>query len=320
MIPSLSLQPLIITRFLRFGAAAARASVRRWPVALTACLVVGASATAGCKKPLESTADAGKDESLKRGDRVVVEVAAAQFIEGQVLDVVGNELQVQTSQSEETVVVAVPDAYGLPGRRGAYASGDLVVCSPEPEQWHPCRVISVAASGVVAATGDGQQHRVEPSRVLVPSPVTKLNLERYFERAEQRAQFAAHVRAAGLPRPPPGWHPAPREPVLGYRQQGWYAATIEEIEDDALHLRWTADGRVTMLSYRYVIPEPPYVPGVVRKQLALARPPGGLGAWQPVRVVSVTGDGVVVVDVDGERRSLAQRDLVPLQSSDDRGE
>jgi hypothetical protein len=281
--------------------------------AIVACAAIGLAALGACKGDGGQEPADPREGGLGRGDRVVIETAAAQFYEGQVLDAAGTELRVQTAEQEGTITVSAADAYRLPAVIREHRPEDYVICSPAPGKWTACQVERVEPGTVVAVTVDERLHRLAPDRVLVPTALTSLNLRRRFQRARERHVFVRAVKEAGPPRAPQGWSPGPREQVLGYRESAWYAATVNELEDDGPYLRWSADGRVTKVAPEHVVPEPPYQPGVQRGQYALVRPPVAAGAWQPVRVASVGPDAIVVADVDGNRRSVAARDVVPLR-------
>jgi ribosomal protein L24 len=289
-----------------------RHRTRRVAVAAIFCWGVVSESSVACNRTEgPAQGDAGV-RPIARGDRVVVEQAAAQFYEGQVLEVMEDRLRVQTIEGQQSKTVALPDVYRLPPPPGALQPSELAICSPAERRWLPCRVQRTDAAIVIVADAEGKSHRLQRERVIVPTAVTALNLRRHFERAQRRAQFVAAVKSAGRPKIPRGWRPAPRERVLGYRGVGWYSATIHELDDDALYVKWTADGRVTELRSENVIPEPPHEPGPQRGHYALARPLTPAKPWQPVRVHSVKGDVVVVSDADGARQSLPSRDLVPL--------
>jgi hypothetical protein len=100
---------------------------------------------------------------------------------------------------------------------------------------------------------------------------------------------------------------------LGYQGSAWYSATIHEIDDDAWHVRWRGDGRITELRRTHVVPEPPYQPPPARGDFGLLRPARLAQPWQPVRVLASNPEGLVVVGVDGQRRSAEPRDIVPLR-------
>jgi hypothetical protein len=243
----------------------------------------------------------------------VVEQSAAEFFEGQVVGVEANRLRVQTADEEESVDVAPDDAYRLPPAAHEFAVGDFAICGTSPMRWRACRVETVSADALVVRDSAGKESRLPRGRVLDPTKLTELNLRRYFDRVEKRRAFARAVGGAGMPRAPRGWRPSPHERVLGYQGKAWYSASIHEIEDDALHVRWRSDGRVTELTKPHVVPEPPYQPPPARGDFGLLRPTRPAQPWQPVRVVASNPEGLVVIGVDGHRRPAELRDVVPLR-------
>jgi hypothetical protein len=277
------------------------------------CSTPAAFAAAACKCTETPAAHEPARGGVTRGDRVVVEQAAAQFYEAQVLEVAADLLRVQTTNGQQSMTVAVGDAYRLPPPPAAYQPGQYVICSHQPQRWTACRFERMHGELVVAASVDGKTHRLDQQQVLAPTAVTALNLRRHFERAEHRAEFVRAVETAGAPQGSPGWRASQNERVLGYRDGAWYSATVHELDDDVVYVKWRGDGRVAELAPQHVVPEPPYQPGPCRGGYALARPASAAEPWQPVRVEGVREDVIAVVDVDGKRRSLPARDLVPLR-------
>ncbi len=279
-------------------------------VVAIAGLAVGLGA---CKEKRVEHQVADETPQVSRGERVVVEQSAAEFFEGQVVGVEDNRLRVQTADEEESVDVATADAYRLPPADRDFAVGDVAICGMAPARWRACRVQTLSADTLVVEGADGKQSRLPRARVLNPTKLTELNLRRHFDRVEKRRAFARAVERAGMPRPPEGWRPSPHERVLGYQGSAWYSASIHEIEDDALHVRWQPDGRVTELTRPHVVPEPPYQPLPAKGDFGLLRPKRPAQPWQPVRVVASSPEGFIVVGVDGQRRPAEPRDVVPLR-------
>ena len=290
--------------------AVARLARGAFGLAAIAGLMVGLR---GCREKPADHRVPDDTRGVSRGDRVVVEQSAAEFFEGQVVRVEGSRLRVQTTDEGESVDVAVADAYRLPPTAHEFAVGDLAICGMTPMRWRACRVERVSADALAIRDAEGREVRLPRNRVLGPTKLTELNLRRHFDRVDKRRAFAQAVERAGMPRAPRGWRPAPHERVLGYQGSAWYSASIHEIEDDALHVRWQSDGRVTELTRPHVVPEPPYQPPPTRGDFGLLRPTRPAQPWQPVRVVASNPEGLVVVGVDGQRRSAELRDVVPLR-------
>jgi hypothetical protein len=177
----------------------------------------------------------------------------------------------------------------------------------------PCRVESTNEDSVVARDTDDVRVTLDKAKLLAPTGVTQLNLERHFARTRERTAFANAVTQAGAPRVPRAWRPTGKERVVARSNAGWFSARVRDIEDDGVLVEWTSDGRVSRVGPSELVPEPPWGPAPERGALALLRPEAATRAWQPVRVVSA-GPEYVVENAAGERRGAALRDLLPLGS------
>ncbi len=228
------------------------------------------------------------------------------------LAVQAQSLQVQTTEGGDFRHVQASDAYQLPPTAHTFHAGDLAICSPRAGHWEPCRIRSAQGAGIDAVDGDGGALHLTDSKVLAPTALTLLDLQRYFELARQRLAFSKAAAAAGRPMAPRSWHPEPHEQVLALHDSRWYSATIHEIDDDVLRVRWRADSRISELPYDAVVPSPPYSHGLHRGDFVLARPTSLAMPWQPAKVVGASTDSVDVSDIDGERRTLRPADVVPL--------
>lgn len=271
-------------------------------------------AGSGCKHGHPAREEAAPS-GPKRGDHIVIEQTAAEFFEARVLSVEGQTLQVQTSDGGEFRHVQTSDAYLLPPAPHSFSGGDLAICSPRPDHWQPCRVQRVRAERIDAVDGTGSALHLPRSRVLAPTALTRLDLRRYFERTHRRQAFSRAAAAAGRPAPPKGWRPQPHEHILALHDARWYSATIHEIDDDALRVRWRADSRVSELPYDSVVPAPPYNHELHRGDFVLARPTSLAAPWRAVEVVAANANAVQVADIDGDHRTLRPADVVPLGHS-----
>ena len=262
-----------------------------------------------CRRSDAPKPSPSEPESFARGDRVVVELSAAEFFEARVIDVEAAKLRVQHKRDGTSHDVARSDVYRVPPEDDAPTTG-FAICRIDA-RWVGCKIES--GTGERRSVRDANDASFELARndVLAPTSLTELNLRRLFERSKRRAEFERAVAGAGAPRVPAGWRPMPRERVLASDGKGWYAARIREIEDDRLHVEWRADERVTELEKSAVIPEPPYRETPPRGRIVLVRPSVPAGAWVPMRVVA-SGAEIVVEDASGEQRSVPARDVVPL--------
>jgi hypothetical protein len=273
------------------------------------CLLLTLSCNRGKVGRVES---AHAENAPIRGDQVVVEQTAAVFFEGRVVAIDGQRLRVQTASNDESLSVAASDAYRLASARMEQRPGRFAICGPGPAEWVACRVEGLDGANVRVVDAMGQASLLTPERVLSPTPVTELNLRRHFERASARATFIREVERAGRPQPPAGWKPAARDRVLAHHAAGWYTGRIEEVDDEAISVVWEADKRTSELTLSQVVPEPPYSGPLKRGDFVLVRPPRSSEAWTPTKVVAVVAAELDVLDVNGERRRVPAREIVPL--------
>ncbi len=220
-------------------------------------------------------------------------------------------LKVQTSDDGEPVVVARSDAYRVPSPKHRFAPGDPAICRERPARWQPCRIVTV--ENLVASLGPGEERPIEEGQVLLPSPVTALNIQRYFEDLYSRTRFVEAALLAGQPVRPSGWTPEPHEPVLARRRADWFSAhALHLLEDGGVRVSWDGNEHPEPLPGAYVVPVPPFAHTFARGDFALIRPTTPAEPWKRVRIEGLGPDEAVVVGEDGQRRRVESRGLVPL--------
>ncbi len=274
------------------------------------CWFVVLVGSAGCQHQRDRSA--APAAGPRRGDHIVIEQTAAEFYEARVLSARGQALEVQTVEGGDFRHVQTSDAYLLPPPAHQFRAGDLAICASRPAHWEPCRITRLDGSRIDAVDArDRTLHLARPS-VLAPTAFTRLDLQRYFERTHRRRAFSRAAAAAGRPIAPRGWRPEPHQHVLALHDSRWYSATIHEVDDDVLRVRWRADSRISGLPWDSVVPAPPEKRAIHRGDFVLARPTSLALPWQPVRVIAVGADGVEVSDIDGDHRTLRPSDVMPL--------
>jgi hypothetical protein len=252
---------------------------------------------------------------MARGDVVVVERAAADFFQARVLSVSDSTLKVQTSDEGEPMIVARSDAYRAPGPPHRFAAGDPAICSDRPARWAPCRVSKVDGALLGVVLGAAEQRELPSSAVLAPTPVTALDIRRYFHEIAAHGTFAEAARAGGSPPRPSGWLPEPHEPVLGRRGDDWYSAhVLQLLEEGGVRLVWDGSERPESLSRTDIVPVPPFEHPPTRGGFVLIRPATAGQAWPRVRLEGLGPEEAVVVGEDGARRRVDVRGIVPLVS------
>lgn len=265
----------------------------------------------GCRG--ERPTERPRAPGFSRGDRVVVEVRAGEFVEGTVTGVDGVRIRVQAAEGGEILEVGEADALpvGAParaGERGAYA-----VCGRGGARWAGCRVVEVATDPLTVEFSDGERQPLPASSVLVPGELTRLNLERVFTRAAARAAFDRSVRAAGAPPIDPDWRPRPDERILVRRGTDWVTGQVQELERDGVYVRPVGDVRPLRLAYTETRPLPPYPVAPWVGGFVLVRPAAEARAWETLRVTAFGEDETAaLVDDRGDRTTRPLRDLVPI--------
>lgn len=293
--------------------------MQRWSRALMAGRLVACFSAAGvpgltaCKAQPERPPPSAASHSIQRGDRVVVEPRAAEFFEGTVLAVTAGQLRVAPRDGPEPVRVALADAYRLPAQNVSARVGQLAVCRIDAS-WLGCRVASVAAPAMQVRTPDGLTHAIQHDALLLPSPLTELNLERHFARTAERSAFIAAAAAAGEPVAPVGFRSLPKARVIVRRRGAWESAVVSEVGKKDLYVTFTSDGLKESVTTDIIIPEPPYSAPPRRGQFALVRPTSPSEAWPRVQVTASTEGAFKVRDAEGTVRVVGERDLVPLST------
>jgi hypothetical protein len=263
-----------------------------------------------CKSRAEGAQPRAERTQIARGDRVVVEPAAAHFFEGTVLSVEGDRLRVQKADTGDAVTVALSDVYLLPSHQLLETPG-FAVCERGPRDWTGCRVEAIRGETFQVLDPTGVRIEIARSHVLKPSPVTVLNVKRQFERASTRAEFVRSSVKAGNPHVPSNWKPSAGERVLALSNGEWYSAHVREFEDDGVYVRW-ADNRISKVVTTDVAPEPPYTSELRRGDYVLVRPTSPSQPWTRQLVRSTSTGEVRVQNVEGDVRALSQRDVAPL--------
>ncbi len=263
---------------------------------------------------------------VDRGARVVVEPQAGSFFEAQVTQVTpsaqGEELRVQPTRGE-SISLAAADVYLLAAEPGAHqdaagqalpplAAGSLLICR-SATGWGGCRVMAPAPEGYAVELLDGYTATWGLKDVILPTPLTRLNLERRFRALDAQRHFLAEGKAAGHPRRRPGYTPAHRERVVARRGDDWHTAYVTRFFDDGSYrVSWGDGGRESDVPPDHLVPEPPYRVKFRRGAFALRRPVVPSLPWQLVRVAQAR-DELLVEDARGEQRVATLHELIPLQ-------
>lgn len=264
----------------------------------------------GKHAPAPSQLDAG--EGLARGDRVVVEQTAAEFFEGRVLAVDGGRLRVQASAGGDSQSVAESDVYRLPPTAHVWAIGALGICA-HADGWLACRVEKTGVPlGVRSAAGEA--FTVGADQIVGPSPLTELNLKRYFARRANQLDFLQGAARAGEPRLDPNWRPSVHERVLAKVGNDWFTAHVKELDKDGVVVTLSLPQQVALVPSASLAPEPPsmFSADVHRGDFVLIRPETSSEPWAKRAVRAVSPTEIKLADADGTGKTVSPRDVVPL--------
>jgi hypothetical protein len=272
-----------------------------------------ATALTACAKH-ELAAKLTAHEAHARGDRVVVEQAAAEFFEGRVLAVQGDQLRVQAAGGNDSLKIAASDVYRLPPEPRELLPNAFVICE-RAEAWLPCRVQQRTGDTIRLSVATGESFELPCERVLVPSALTELNLKRYFARKEGELSFARSALLAGSPRPEPGWHPSVHERLLAKLGTEWFTGYVRELGDETALLALSGGQRSATLPLSALSAEPPsaFTPELRHGDFVLLRPATASEPWARWQVRAIDGPEIKLLDAAGAQRSASVRDIVPLR-------
>lgn len=253
-------------------------------------------------------------ETYARGDRVVVEQAAAEFFEGRVLAVQGDQLRVQAMGGNDSLKIVAGDVYRLPPQPRELRPNALVICEPA-EAWLPCRVQRLMGESVTLSVATGESFELPRARVLLPSALTELNLKRYFARKEGELSFARNAQLAGNPRLEAGWHPSLHERLLVKLGTEWFTGYVRELGDETALVALSAGQRSATVPFSALSPEPPstLISELRHGDFVLLRPATASEPWARWQVRAVDGAEIKLLDAGGAQRSASVRDIVLLR-------
>jgi hypothetical protein len=266
-----------------------------------------------CTKP-DAAPNPALRQSYARGDRVVVEQAAAQFFEGRVLAATADRLRVQAAGDNDSLNVVASDVYRLPAEPRELSVGSLAICG-HGDAWLACRVQKIAGASISAVSATGESFELQRERVLAPSALTELNLKRFFERNEAQLSFARDAEHAGDPHPDPSWRPAKHERLLVKLGADWFTGYVRELGDDGVMLTLGAGQRTVSAPLSTLAPEPPSstVADLRRGDFVLLRPDSSSEPWARWQIRAVTDNEIKMVDAAGALKSGSVRDVVLLR-------
>ena len=254
-------------------------------------------------------------EAYARGDRVVVEQAAAQFFEARVLSVDGDHLRLQALGGNDSLTAVAGDVYRLPPAPRELTVNMLAICS-RGEAWLPCRVTQISGSALLAHTASGELFELTRNRLLVPSALTELNLKRYFVRSESEQAFVQAAERAGEPRFETGWRPSLHERLLVKLGEQWFTGYVHAIDGDTADVSpFSASQRAASVPVSALSPEPPssFLNELRRGDFVLIRPESPAQPWPRMQVRAINDSELKLADAAGTLKSATVREVIPLR-------
>lgn len=285
------------------------------PLGLPRALIILAlaSASSACGKR-DNPVQREVSQVFTRGDRVVAEQAGAEFFEGRVLAADGDHLRVQAVGGNDSLNVLASDVYRLPQDERELSPNQLAICGVDTD-WVPCRVTAVSGATLRASNSLGATFDVARDHVLVPSPLTELNLKRHFSRSEAQLAFTHRAERAGEPRPEPGWRAGLHERVLVKRGADWFTGYVRELSEEGAEVTLSASGQSLAVPFGALAAEPPssFVNELRHGDFVLVRPDTPSDPWPRWQVRAVNGVEIKLNDAGGGTRSASVREVVPLR-------
>lgn len=248
---------------------------------------------------------------------MVAEYARAAFFEGTVTVVGAEGLTIQEHGSGQTREVDSANVYRLDKGKHSkttWKPREVAICRVGAQQWQACRVEDVDGSQISVVDEKGENAALAPAAMLVPTPVTQLNLEHAFERVEKAKAFARDVKNAGAPFRPSDWKPREGEAILLRTGSSYVSAVVKEPREAMLLVQLMGtDDKPRAVASEDAWPEPPVDASMTVGGYACIRPSAGDHVWRLVRIDGKVEDKVRVSTPTGEERTVEQKDLLPFE-------
>jgi hypothetical protein len=255
------------------------------------------------------------EPTYNAGDRVVVESARGQFFEAVVRRAGKTRLQVEAPDGGASHEIDVANVYSVEVRPSvaSIGEGSFAICEMAASKWSGCRVQRRDGPRFSVSDEDGRNAELEASHLLKPSAITELNLRQSFEQATKRKAFLDGLREAGHPWIPPGWTPRPGDHVLVQSADAYVAGRVQKIKKGQVFVVIDGgDKQSRGFSREEVFVQPPVQFTPTASTYACVRPESGSQQWPVVRIEGIADGKVAITDVQGHRRSVETRELVPF--------
>lgn len=243
----------------------------------------------------------------------MAEYASSSFVEGTVTVVTREALTLAEKDGGQSRDVDVANVYRLGGSaKTDWKQGDLAICHAGSGRWRGCRVDVVSPKELSVTDDKGETAKLAPTELLVPTALTRLNIEHAFARTERARAFAKGAQDVGSLFRPPEWKPRVGEGVVVRNGSSYVAATVSEARPTLLLVQLSGGEKVRAVPVDDVWPEPPVDATLSPGGYACLRPTPGEPIWRIVRVDSV-GDAKVDVSLaTGEQTTVERKDLLPF--------
>ena len=273
----------------------------------------GTTGTASSREPVLKVADNDQQPVISEGDRVVVESGEATFWAGKVTKVDEAEITYEYGSNKSSSKAPKEKVYVVVANHKTNAkAGDHAICQTGATSWNPC-LIKAINNGVYVATDQwGKDHNLGASEILLPNAGTKKNIGDTLAEAAKHRGFIEAAKGSGAPMRPEGWIPRPGDDVVAmFTASSWYGGRIRRVTPTKVQIAWDDKTTPSERNHDEVAPKPSDKQEISPGQFVLARPAKGT-LWDFHRVETVEDESVVVVDKDGNKRTVKTSDLIPL--------
>lgn len=275
-----------------------------------------AKAAASAAPAPEPSSDHTAD--IKAGDHAVVLIGKASVRFGEVTGVEGGMVRYRYGdRSPKSHSVERSKAYAVRAdHRTRARAGDAAICKMKEGAfgWEPCTVKSVDAGKYEVADDDGDEKTVAGADVVWPEPEQRAELKVAIDARLARQAFVSAAREAGSPKRPDGYQPKVGETVLARFAHTWCKARVKDIAGDYATVEWIRSSERNPTSKQKlsrIVPAPTGAAPISPGTYVLVPPLRG-SAWEYGRVKSKTAEGYAVAYRDGQQRTVAAEDVVPL--------
>ncbi|MDZ4064931.1 MAG: hypothetical protein U1E22_09730, partial [Coriobacteriia bacterium] len=280
-------------------------------------LALGCQGKKAQEQVLEAAEEGGAGSPSERriaaGDSVVVENEESSFWSARVVRVDGSKIVYEYGSGQSKGETEQDKVYAVgAGSASVAGEGEFAICQTGPGAWNGCMIKRVNGGAYVAEDFWGKSYNLTVSQVIVPRSEARGRIESKHREASKPREFLKAASGAGDPWRPEGWSPRPGEDIVAkFTDASWYGGRIRRVTPTKVHIAWDDRMPPSERDYGDVAPRPSKPIAVREGQYVIGRPRKG-AKWDYFLVESVDDKGVVLVNKDGEKKKVKQRDVIPL--------